>query len=195
MKPELSAAGRLHPIASPQSSGRSAKRTRHRLSIHRAQPGGCRTFFGRSGGDVSRQDRRKKPRRRSSIRIPSIPTRSHCSQPSPVPTRWRRVKLPGSFLPGRGAIPLEFLRNRPVLSHPALPADSRAEGTPSAGNAAETVRKSGVSREASLDVTTSNGNGSDSPTSRVMRRCVEQMPPLERKQGSIDHIAACWFTA
>jgi hypothetical protein len=29
---------------------------------------------------------------------------------------------------------------------------------------------------------------------RVMKKCVEQMPPLEQKQGERDHVAACWFT-
>jgi oligopeptide/dipeptide ABC transporter ATP-binding protein len=29
---------------------------------------------------------------------------------------------------------------------------------------------------------------------RVMKKCVEQMPPLEAKQGETGHVAACWFT-
>ena len=29
---------------------------------------------------------------------------------------------------------------------------------------------------------------------RVMRRCVEQNPPLEQKKGEAGHVAACWFT-
>jgi oligopeptide/dipeptide ABC transporter ATP-binding protein len=29
---------------------------------------------------------------------------------------------------------------------------------------------------------------------RVMRRCVEENPPLEQKQGEPGHVAACWFT-
>jgi oligopeptide/dipeptide ABC transporter ATP-binding protein len=27
---------------------------------------------------------------------------------------------------------------------------------------------------------------------RVLRKCVEQVPPLEQKQGEVGHIAACW---
>jgi oligopeptide/dipeptide ABC transporter ATP-binding protein len=29
---------------------------------------------------------------------------------------------------------------------------------------------------------------------RVLRKCVEQMPPLEQKQGQPGHVAACWVT-
>ena len=29
---------------------------------------------------------------------------------------------------------------------------------------------------------------------RVLRKCVEEMPPLEQKQGEPGHIAACWVT-
>ena len=29
-------------------------------------------------------------------------------------------------------------------------------------------------------------------TVRVLRKCVEQMPPLEQKQGEPGHVAACW---
>ena len=31
-------------------------------------------------------------------------------------------------------------------------------------------------------------------TVRVLRKCVEQVPPLEPKQGEFGHIAACWVT-
>ena len=29
---------------------------------------------------------------------------------------------------------------------------------------------------------------------RVMRKCVEQIPPLEQKKGEPGHVAACWVT-
>ena len=29
---------------------------------------------------------------------------------------------------------------------------------------------------------------------RVLRKCVDEMPPLEQKQGEPGHIAACWVT-
>jgi oligopeptide/dipeptide ABC transporter ATP-binding protein len=29
---------------------------------------------------------------------------------------------------------------------------------------------------------------------RVLRKCVDQMPPLEQKEGELGHIAACWVT-
>jgi oligopeptide/dipeptide ABC transporter ATP-binding protein len=31
-------------------------------------------------------------------------------------------------------------------------------------------------------------------TFRVLRKCVEEMPPLEQKQGEPGHVAACWVT-
>lgn len=31
-------------------------------------------------------------------------------------------------------------------------------------------------------------------TSRVLRKCVEEVPPLEQKQGEPGHVAACWVT-
>jgi oligopeptide/dipeptide ABC transporter ATP-binding protein len=31
-------------------------------------------------------------------------------------------------------------------------------------------------------------------TARVLRKCVEEMPPLEQKQGEPGHVAACWVT-
>ena len=37
------------------------------------------------------------------------------------------------------------------------------------------------------------GNG-DAPGPRLMRKCVEQSPPLEQKQGQPGHVAACWYT-
>jgi oligopeptide transport system ATP-binding protein len=30
---------------------------------------------------------------------------------------------------------------------------------------------------------------------RVVRKCVEETPPLEARQGAADHVAACWLTA
>jgi hypothetical protein len=31
-------------------------------------------------------------------------------------------------------------------------------------------------------------------TFRVLRKCVDEMPPLEQKQGEPGHVAACWVT-
>jgi len=31
-------------------------------------------------------------------------------------------------------------------------------------------------------------------TFRVLRKCVEEVPPLEQKQGEPGHVAACWVT-
>ena len=28
----------------------------------------------------------------------------------------------------------------------------------------------------------------------VLRKCAEEMPPLEQKQGEPGHVAACWVT-
>lgn len=45
---------------------------------------------------------------------------------------------------------------------------------------------------------TTNGHSlpvlDDGKPDRVLRKCVEQMPPLEQKQGEPGHIAACWVT-
>jgi oligopeptide/dipeptide ABC transporter ATP-binding protein len=29
---------------------------------------------------------------------------------------------------------------------------------------------------------------------RVLRKCVQEIPPLEQKQGEAGHVAACWVT-
>jgi hypothetical protein len=29
---------------------------------------------------------------------------------------------------------------------------------------------------------------------RVLRKCVDELPPLEQKQGEPGHVAACWVT-
>ena len=48
--------------------------------------------------------------------------------------------------------------------------------------------------------TSSGGNGdvttirSAGESVRVMRKCVDQLPPLEQKKGEPGHMAACWFT-
>jgi hypothetical protein len=31
-------------------------------------------------------------------------------------------------------------------------------------------------------------------TFRVLRKCVEEIPPLEQKHGEPGHVAACWVT-
>lgn len=42
------------------------------------------------------------------------------------------------------------------------------------------------------DTTTINSGGE---TVRVLRKCVEQAPPLERKSGAPGHVAACWVAS
>ncbi|HTL28324.1 MAG TPA: oligopeptide/dipeptide ABC transporter ATP-binding protein [Tepidisphaeraceae bacterium] len=59
-------------------------------------------------------------------------------------------------------------------------------------NEADTVV---LSRKA---ITTTNGHSlpvlDNNQPARVLRKCVEQMPPLEQKQGEPGHVAACWVT-
>ena len=37
-----------------------------------------------------------------------------------------------------------------------------------------------------------NGDG---PSARIMRKCAQESPPLEQKQGQPGHVAACWYTS
>ena len=100
-------------------------------------------------------------------------------EPDPRP-RKRRIVLPGE-------VPSPSNPPTGCPFHPRCPLTRQKAAE---AGAMETVQIS--YRGASIDVSGSNGSG---PTSRVMRRCVEQIPPLERKSGSADHIAACWFTS
>ena len=54
-----------------------------------------------------------------------------------------------------------------------------------------TVGRTSGGRGGNGDVTTIRSSGE--PV-KVMRKCVEQLPPLEQKQGEPGHVAACWFT-
>jgi oligopeptide transport system ATP-binding protein len=59
--------------------------------------------------------------------------------------------------------------------------------------ASETVQLThrGAAPGANGDVVTITSGGE---SVRVMRRCVQENPPLEQKKGEAGHVAACWFT-
>jgi oligopeptide/dipeptide ABC transporter ATP-binding protein len=86
-------------------------------------------------------------------------------QPDPRP-RKKRIVLPGE-------VPSP---SNPPTGCPFHPRCALARQLAAAASANETVE-------------IPSGEG----TARVMRRCVEQAPPLEPKSGEPDHTAACWF--
>ena len=51
-----------------------------------------------------------------------------------------------------------------------------------------------LARQAALQANTSDTTEIETGGERVrvLRKCVEQMPPLEQKKGEAGHVAACW---
>jgi oligopeptide/dipeptide ABC transporter ATP-binding protein len=54
------------------------------------------------------------------------------------------------------------------------------------------LTRQAAAEAAAADTTTITDRGGVSL--RVLRKCVEEMPPLEQKQGEPGHVAACWVT-
>jgi oligopeptide transport system ATP-binding protein len=101
-------------------------------------------------------------------------------EPDPRP-RKRRIVLPGEVpSPSNPPTGCHF--------HPRCPLTRQiaAEAGP-----ADTVQI--TYHGENLSGPTTHGNGA-APLARVMRKCVEQSPTLEQKQGEAGHVAACWFT-
>jgi oligopeptide/dipeptide ABC transporter ATP-binding protein len=97
-------------------------------------------------------------------------------EPDPRP-RKRRIVLPGE-------VPSPSNPPSGCPFHPRCPL-TRQKARES--NPSETVQLSYHGQDL-------NGNRTSAQGDRIMRQCVEQMPPLEQKQGDPTHVAACWFT-
>ena len=89
-------------------------------------------------------------------------------EPNPRPTKQRIV------LHGRSALPRPT-RPTGCPFHPRCPLTRQKAAA--VASAADTV-----------EITTGG-----EPV-RVLRKCVEEVPPLEQKQGEPGHVAACWVT-
>ena len=105
-------------------------------------------------------------------------------EPNPRP-RKKRIVLPGEVpspsnpptgCPFHPRCPLTRQKAAEAAATQTVPLTTR--GTPTGSTNGDTL------------TITSGGQ-----TARVMRKCVEELPALEQKQGQPGHIAACWYTA
>jgi oligopeptide/dipeptide ABC transporter ATP-binding protein len=100
-------------------------------------------------------------------------------EPDPRP-RKRRIVLPGE-------VPSPSNPPSGCHFHPRCPLTREKA---SEAGAQDTVQL--TYQGEGLGAQPSNGDGS---TARIMRKCAEQSPPLEQKQGQPGHVAACWYTS
>ena len=89
----------------------------------------------------------------------------------------------------RGEVPSPSKPPTGCPFHPRCPLTRQLAAQSGAGETVQLTFQG--SRTADGDVTTIQSGGE---TVRVMRKCVEQIPPLEQKQGEAGHVAACWYT-
>ena len=74
--------------------------------------------------------------------------------------------------------------------HPRCPLTRQLAAESTAGETVQvTVGRTGANGDRETATIRSGGE-----SVRVMRKCVEQIPPLEQKKGEPGHVAACWFT-
>ena len=90
----------------------------------------------------------------------------------------------------RGEVPSPSKPPTGCAFHPRCPL-TRQLAAQSGGSETVPITFRGVAPGANGDTTSITSGGE---TVRVMRKCVEQAPPLEQKQGEPGHVAACWFT-
>jgi oligopeptide transport system ATP-binding protein len=100
-------------------------------------------------------------------------------EPDPRP-RKRRIVLPGEVpSPSNPPTGCHF--------HPRCPL-TRQKATEA--GAQDTVQL--TYQGEGLGAQPTNGDGA---AARIMRKCAEESPPLEQKQGQPGHVAACWYTS
>jgi oligopeptide/dipeptide ABC transporter ATP-binding protein len=104
-------------------------------------------------------------------------------EPDPRP-RKRRIVLPGE-------VPSPSNPPTGCPFHPRCPL-TRQKAAEASGTQTVPLTSNGNPLPSSNGDTVAISSGGQA--ARVMRKCVEQIPQLEQKQGQPGHIAACWFT-
>jgi oligopeptide/dipeptide ABC transporter ATP-binding protein len=100
-------------------------------------------------------------------------------EPDPRP-RKRRIVLPGEVpSPSNPPTGCHFHPRCPLTRQKAAEAGAQ-----------DTVQLTYQGED--LGAQPTNGDGA---STRIMRKCAEQSPPLEQKQGQPGHVAACWYTS
>jgi oligopeptide transport system ATP-binding protein len=90
----------------------------------------------------------------------------------------------------RGEVPSPSKPPTGCAFHPRCPL-SRQLAAQSGGAETVPITFRGAAPDPNGDVVSITSGGE---SVRVMRKCVEQAPPLEQKQGEPGHVAACWYT-
>jgi oligopeptide transport system ATP-binding protein len=103
--------------------------------------------------------------------------------PDPRPRR-RRIMLPGE-------VPSPSNPPTGCPFHPRCPLTRQKAAESSGSQVVQLGSKGGTASAGNGDVATISAGGH---TARVMRKCVEENPPLEQKPGEPGHIAACWLS-
>ena len=105
-------------------------------------------------------------------------------EPNPRPTK-RRIVLPGE-------VPSPSNPPSGCPFHPRCPLTRQKAAEAGPGGTVSLSYRGGPLPASANGDTIAIESGAH--TARVMRQCVEQLPPLETKKGQPGHLAACWFT-